>query len=126
MRLVVTGGAGFIGSAVVCRAVRDGHTVLTVDKLTYAGRMRALDEVSASPLHCFLKADIADNRAIETAFADFQPDAVLHIAAECHVDRSIDDPNTFITTNVQGTFVLLEAALRYWSRRRSEFRFVHI
>jgi dTDP-glucose 4,6-dehydratase len=126
MRLVVTGGAGFIGSAVVCRAVRDGHTVLTVDKLTYAGRMQALDEVSASPLHRFLKADIADNRAIETAFADFQPDAVLHLAAESHVDRSIDDPNAFITTNVQGTFVLLEAALRYWSRRRSEFRFVHV
>jgi dTDP-glucose 4,6-dehydratase len=126
MRLVVTGGAGFIGSAVVCRAVREGHTVLTVDKLTYAGRMQALDEVRASLLYHFLKADIADDRAMETAFADFQPDAVLHLAAESHVDRSIDDPNAFITTNVQGTFVLLEAALRYWSRRRNEFRFVHI
>ena len=126
MRLVVTGGAGFIGSAVVCRAVRDGHTVLTVDKLTYAGRMQSLDEVSTSPLHRFLRADIADSRAIESAFADFEPDAVLHLAAESHVDRSIDDPNAFITTNVQGTFVLLEAARHYCSRRHGEFCFVHI
>jgi dTDP-glucose 4,6-dehydratase len=126
MRLVVTGGAGFIGSAVVCRAIGDGHAVLTVDKLTYAGRMEALDEVSASPSHQFLKADITDSRAMERAFAEFEPDAVLHLAAESHVDRSIDDPNSFITTNVQGTFTLLEAALRYWSRRRNDFRFIHI
>jgi dTDP-glucose 4,6-dehydratase len=126
MRLVVTGGAGFIGSAVVCRAIRDGHAVLTVDKLTYAGRMQALDEVSASPRHQFLKADITDSRAMDVAFGEFKPDAVLHLAAESHVDRSIDDPYSFITTNVQGTFTLLEAALRYWSRRRNEFRFIHI
>src|ERR1700723_1401099 len=126
MRLVVTGGAGFIGSAVVCRAIREGHTVLTIDKLTYAGRLDALSEVASSPHHQFLKADVTDGAAMEMAFVAFDPDAVLHLAAESHVDRSIDDPNTFITTNVQGTFVLLEAALRYWSRRRNEFRFVHI
>jgi dTDP-glucose 4,6-dehydratase len=129
MRLVVTGGAGFIGAAAVCHAVRAGHIVLTIDKLTYAGRLEALAEVSASPCHHFLQADIADGRAMEAAFAEFRPDAVLHLAAESHVDRSIDDPNLFITTNVQGTFVLLETALRYWSRRRGEgagFRFVQI
>jgi dTDP-glucose 4,6-dehydratase len=130
MRLVVTGGAGFIGSAVVCRALHDGHTVLTVDKLTYAGRLDALSEVSASPRHHFLKADVADSAAMEAAFIDFEPDAVLHLAAESHVDRSIDSPDAFINTNINGTFVLLEAALRCWSRRRGRergrFTFVHI
>jgi dTDP-glucose 4,6-dehydratase len=126
MRLVVTGGAGFIGSTAVGCAVRGGHTVLTIDKLTYAGRTETLSDVMASPNHHFLKADIVDGSAMEVAFGEFEPDAVLHLAAESHVDRSIDDPNSFITTNVQGTFVLLETALRYWSRRRNDFRFVHI
>jgi dTDP-D-glucose 4,6-dehydratase len=87
MRLVVTGGAGFIGYAVVCRAIGDGHAVLTVDKLTYAGRMQALNGVNASPRYQFLKADITDSRAMDGVFGDFQPDAVLHLAVESHVDH---------------------------------------
>ena len=130
MRLIVTGGAGFIGSAAVCRAVKDGHTVLTIDKLTYAGRLEALSEVSRSPHHRFLQADIADSAAMTTAFAEFEPDAVLHLAAESHVDRSIDSPDSFINTNVHGTFVLLETAFQYWLRQRNangrEFRFIHV
>jgi dTDP-glucose 4,6-dehydratase len=130
MRLIVTGGAGFIGSAAVCRAVDAGHDVLTIDKLTYAGRREALAAVMASPRHHFLQADIADSDAIEAAISDFDPDVVLHLAAESHVDRSIDNPSAFLDTNVRGTFVLLEAALRHWSRLRSarqaRFRFVHV
>ena len=130
MRLIVTGGAGFIGSAAVSRAVHAGHDVLTIDKLTYAGRREALAEVMLSPRHCFLHADVADSDAMDTALRDFDPDAVLHLAAESHVDRSIDEPEAFVATNVRGTFVLLEAALRQWSRlrgaRRESFRFVHV
>src|SRR6478735_5685946 len=116
MRLIVTGGAGFIGSAAVCRAVGAGHQVLTIDKLTYAGRREAFAEVMDSPSHRFVHADVADESAADGAFRDFDPDAVLHLAAESHVDRSIDDPAAFLDTNVRGTFVLLEAALRHWSR----------
>jgi dTDP-glucose 4,6-dehydratase len=130
MRLIVTGGAGFIGSAAVSRAVHAGHDVLTIDKLTYAGRREALAEVMLSPNHSFVHADVADSDAMDTALHDFDPDAVLHLAAESHVDRSIDDPEAFVATNVRGTFVLLEAALRHWSRlrgaRRESFRFVQI
>ena len=130
MRLIVTGGAGFIGSAVVCRAVGAGHDVLTIDKLTYAGRRAALGEIMDSRRHRFLQADIVDSRAIDSAFREFDPDAVLHLAAESHVDRSIDDPGAFIETNVRGTFVLLETALRHWSQlrgaRHDGFRFVHV
>jgi dTDP-glucose 4,6-dehydratase len=130
MRLMITGGAGFIGSAAVCRAVRDGHDVLTVDKLTYAGHREALAEILASPRHRFLHADIADTAAIDTAFREFDPDAALHLAAESHVDRSIDAPEAFVATNVRGTFVLLETALRHWSQlrgaRRENFRFVQV
>jgi dTDP-glucose 4,6-dehydratase len=110
--------------------VHDGHDVLTIDKLTYAGRLDALSPVASSPRHHFLKADIADSAAMTAAFRDFEPDAVLHLAAESHVDRSIDDPASFITTNVNGTFVLLESALRHWSlgrtARAEAFRFVHV
>jgi dTDP-glucose 4,6-dehydratase len=130
MRLVVTGGAGFIGSAAVCHAVRAGHDVLTIDKLTYAGHREALAEVAASPHHHFLQADVTESRAMDMAFRDFDPDAVLHLAAESHVDRSIDAPEAFVATNVRGTFVLLEVALRCWSRlrgaRREGFRFVQV
>ena len=130
MRLIVTGGAGFIGSAVVCRALRENHEVLTIDKLTYAGRLEGLAEAMASPRHHFLHADIADGKAMENAFRDFEPDAVMHLAAESHVDRSIDEPAAFVATNVQGTFVLLEAALRFWlllrGAQREHFRFIHV
>jgi dTDP-glucose 4,6-dehydratase len=130
MRLIVTGGAGFIGSAAVCRAVDAGHEVLTIDKLTYAGRREGLAEVMGSPRHQFLHADVTDESAVDDAFRAFDPDAVLHLAAESHVDRSIDNPAAFLDSNVRGTFILLEAALRHWSRlhgaRQSGFRFVHV
>jgi dTDP-glucose 4,6-dehydratase len=130
MRLIVTGGAGFIGSAVVCRAVRAGHDVLNIDKLTYAGRRDALTEIIASPHHRLLLADVTDGCAMDSAFREFDPDAVLHLAAESHVDRSIDDPAAFLETNVRGTFVLLETALRHWSRmrgaRHDAFRFIQV
>src|SRR5439155_12442911 len=130
MRLIVTGGAGFVGSAVVRHAVRAGHDVLTIDKLTYAGRLEALTEVMALPRHRFVKADIADRDAMDAAIGEFDPDAVLHLAAESHVDRSIDNPDAFLDTNIRGTFVLLEAALHQWSRlhgaRQAGFRFVHV
>ncbi len=129
MRLIVTGGAGFIGAATVCRAIQDGHTVLTVDKLTYAANLHALADVRSSDRHRFLKADVADRAAMESAFGEFDPDAVLHLAAESHVDRSIDEPDSSINTNVQGTFVLLEASLHHWQRKKAgkdAFRFIHI
>jgi dTDP-glucose 4,6-dehydratase len=110
--------------------VRDGHDVLTIDKLTYAGRLEALAEVMAAPRHHFLQADIAQSQQMQTAFSEFDPDVVLHLAAESHVDRSIDEPEIFVTTNVRGSFVLLEAALRHWSRlrgnRRENFRFLQV
>src|SRR5262249_42803443 len=130
MRLIVTGGAGFIGSAAVRRAVDAGHEVLTIDKITYAGHRGALAAVMTPPPPPLLQADITHCDAIEAAISDFDPDAVLHLAAESHVDRSIDTPATFLDTNIRGTFVLLEAALRHWSRlhgaRRAGFRFVHV
>jgi dTDP-glucose 4,6-dehydratase len=130
MRLLVTGGAGFIGSATVCTAVHAGHDVLTIDKLTYAGRLEAVSEIISSPRHRFIKADIVDEAAVAAALRDFDPDAVLHLAAESHVDRSVDDSAAFIETNVRGTFVLLEVALRHWSglhgQRRDGFRFIHV
>src|SRR5712664_52951 len=130
MRIIVTGGAGFIGSAVVECAVHRGHDVLTVDKLTYAGRREALDKVIDLPRHQFLQADIADAESIGTAFRDFDPDAILHLAAESHVDRSIDSASEFIATNISGTHVLLESSLRQWAgltgKRREDFRFIHV
>lgn len=130
MRILVTGGAGFIGSAVVRRAVLDGHDVLTVDKLTYAGSLKALAAVENSARHRFLKTDVSDGTAMAAAFKDFCPDCVLHLAAESHVDRSIDDPSPFIETNIRGTFVMLETAVRYWNglseTAQKEFRFVHV
>jgi dTDP-glucose 4,6-dehydratase len=130
MRILVTGGAGFIGSAVVRRAISDGHDVLTVDKLTYAGSLKALAAVEKSPSHRFIKADVSDGVAMSAAFKEFSPDFVLHLAAESHVDRSIDDPSPFIETNIRGTFVMLETAVRYWNGlpddRKKKFRFVHV
>ncbi len=130
MRAIVTGGAGFIGSALVRRAIGDGHQVLNIDKLTYAGRLETVAAVSGDPNYSFLRADVADAAAMIRAIADFAPDAVFHLAAETHVDRSVDHPATFIETNVGGTYAMLEAALRYWSaldgRRRAQFRFVQV
>ena len=130
MRLLVTGGAGFIGSAVVRRAIGDGDDVLVLDKLTYAGNLASLAPVAANPHHHFVRADICDRDAVKAAFARFRPEAVLHLAAESHVDRSIDGPAAFIETNVVGTFVLLSEALDYWrslaGEAREGFRFLHV
>jgi len=128
MKLLVTGAAGFIGSAVVRQAVRDGHEVLSLDALTYAACLDNLAPVSNAPTHRFVQADICDRAALDDLLADFAPDAVMHLAAESHVDRSIDGPGTFIETNVMGTFHLLEAARKYWvdSGRPETFRFHHI
>lgn len=130
MRILVTGGCGFIGSALVRRLVPDGVEVLNIDCLTYAGRPENVEDVAAAANYRFLQADICDMPAMVAAFAAFRPDAVMHLAAESHVDRSIDGPSAFIRTNVTGTGVLLEAALGYWrdlpDDQRESFRFLHV
>jgi dTDP-glucose 4,6-dehydratase len=114
MKILITGGAGFIGSNLVHLLVHKGHHVLNVDKLTYAGNQASLANLNGNPLHQFLKADICDAAAMKTAFSEFKPDAVMHLAAESHVDRSIDGPGEFIHTNITGTYTLLQTALDYW------------
>ncbi|KAA8610188.1 dTDP-glucose 4,6-dehydratase [Salipiger aestuarii] len=128
MKLLVTGGAGFIGSAVVRRAVAQGHQVVNLDALTYAACLDNVASVADNPLYVFEQADIRDRAALDRILAQHQPDAVMHLAAESHVDRSIDGPGTFIDTNVMGTFHLLEAARAYWVARGkpARFRFHHI
>ena len=128
MKLLVTGGAGFIGSAVVRLAVARGHAVINLDALTYAACLDNLAMVANSPLYAFEHADIRDRAALDRIFAAHAPDAVMHLAAESHVDRSIDAPGTFVETNVTGTYNLLEAARAYWTRagRPEAFRFHHI
>ncbi|HKY87074.1 MAG TPA: dTDP-glucose 4,6-dehydratase [Pseudorhodoplanes sp.] len=130
-RFLVTGGAGFIGSAVVRHLIGETkHDVLVVDKLTYAGNLESLVPVRDNPRYQFLKADIADAAAMQDAFDRFKPDVVMHLAAESHVDRSIDGPADFLHTNVVGTFVLLQAAVRYWNavagKPGASFKFHHI
>lgn len=114
MRILVTGGAGFIGSNLVRLLVARGHRVLNIDKLTYAGNQRSLAELESNSNHTLLRADICDADAMRKAFDEFQPNWVMHLAAESHVDRSIDGPGEFIQTNIVGTYVLLQAALEYW------------
>ncbi|MFT8244250.1 dTDP-glucose 4,6-dehydratase [Roseomonas sp. BN140053] len=131
MRILVTGGLGFIGSAVVRRLIgATGHAVLTLDARTYAASPEALGEALADPRHRLLEADIRDGRAVREAFATFRPEAVMHLAAESHVDRSIDGPAEFVSTNVSGTLSMLEAAREHWAgldaAGRDAFRFHHI
>lgn len=128
MRLMVTGGAGFIGSAVVRLAIHRGHSVVNVDALTYASCLANVASVHASPRYVFEHADIRDPEAMERILAEHEPDAVIHLAAESHVDRSIDGPGTFIDTNVMGTFTLLQAVRSYWigRGRPADFRFHHV
>ncbi|WP_321463702.1 dTDP-glucose 4,6-dehydratase [uncultured Vibrio sp.] len=131
MKILVTGGAGFIGSAVVRHIVNNtSDSVVNVDKLTYAGNLESLTSVENSERYAFEQVDICDRNALDAVFEKYQPDAVMHLAAESHVDRSIDGPAAFIETNIVGTYTLLEAARAYWNKldanRKSAFRFHHI
>jgi dTDP-glucose 4,6-dehydratase len=129
-RVLITGGAGFIGSALVRHLVASGYEVVNVDALTYSGNLQSLRSVEGSPNYRFHHADICDRAALDRILDDEQPDAIMHLAAETHVDRSIDGPAPFVETNVVGTFTLLEAALRYWRAmaepRSGAFRFLHV
>ncbi len=131
MRILITGGAGFIGSALIRHLLNHTeHQVLNLDKLTYAGNLESLASVAANPRYRFVQADIADSTAVSRALDEFQPDAIMHLAAESHVDRSIDGPAAFIQTNIVGTYALLEATRSYWMQlepvRKAAFRFHHI
>lgn len=130
MKILVTGGCGFIGSAVVRRAIADGLSVVNLDKMTYAANAANIAEVADSPNYAFEKACVTDAAALKRIFTDHRPDCVMHLAAESHVDRSIDGPGDFMHTNVMGTFTLLEAARFYWTElddaNKSAFRFHHI
>lgn len=131
MNFLITGGAGFIGSAVIRHLIGNTkHVVANVDKLTYAGNLDSVAAVTSSERYYFYQVDICDRVALDAVFSEFQPDAVMHLAAESHVDRSIDGPADFIETNIVGTYTLLEAARSYWQglpvERKAAFRFHHI
>ena len=128
--VLVTGGAGFIGSCVVRRLVAAGKNVVTLDMLTYAGHVESLGKALSAPNHSLKQVDIRDSEAVRQVFSEARPDTVIHLAAESHVDRSIDNPMDFVTTNVQGTVTLLQAATEYWhgldTRAQEAFRFLHV
>jgi dTDP-glucose 4,6-dehydratase len=129
MKIIVTGGAGFIGSAVIRHLIRQSdHTIINLDKLTYAGNLESLREVESSPRYNFEQVDICDPSEVQRVLREHQPDIVMHLAAESHVDRSIDGPADFIRTNIVGTYTLLEAARNYWKNlpEGTPFRFHHI
>jgi len=130
MKIIVTGGAGFIGSALVRALVGEGHSVVNLDKLTYAGNLESVALVAASPRYRFVRMDICDRAGVADLLATERPDAIVHLAAESHVDRSIDGPSAFVQTNLVGTSVMLDCALAYWRTldegARESFRFHHV
>jgi len=131
MKILVTGGAGFIGSAVIRNIIKNTQDeVLNIDKLTYAGNLESLSEIDTDPRYHFQQVDICDGDRLTEIFKDFKPDAVMHLAAESHVDRSIDGPAEFITTNIVGTYTLLEVTRKYWleldEENKASFKFHHI
>ena len=131
MKIAITGGAGFIGSTLVRFIINNTNdTVINIDKLTYAGNLESLKDVEYDTRYYFEKVDILDSASVEAIFVNYQPDAVIHLAAESHVDRSIDGPSDFINTNILGTYNLMEVCRAYWqnleSSRRDQFRFVHV
>ena len=128
MNILITGGAGFIGSAVVRLAISRGHSVVNLDALTYAASLVSLNSISDHPNYSFVKLNILDREKLDAIFSKHKPDVVMHLAAETHVDRSIDGPESFIKTNIIGTFNMLEAARKYWQEQGffEKFRFHHI
>ena len=128
MKILITGGAGFIGSAVIRLAITRGHSVINLDALTYAASLESLASISDHPNYSFVKMNIRDSKHLGAVFSNYKPDAVMHLAAESHVDRSIDGPKNFIETNITGTFNMLEAARKYWQEQgfSEKFRFHHI
>ena len=128
MKILITGGAGFIGSAVVRLAINSGHSVVNLDALTYAASLESLDSISDHPNYSFVKMNIRDRDNLDAVFSKYKPDAVMHLAAESHVDRSIAGPTNFIETNITGTFNILEASRKYWEEQDypNSFRFHHI
>jgi dTDP-glucose 4,6-dehydratase len=128
LKILVTGGAGFIGSAVVRLAIARGHSVVNVDSLTYASCLTSVESVANHPNYAFEQVDIRDRGGIDNVFSKYEPEVVMHLAAESHVDRSIDGPASFIETNINGTFNMLEAARSYWQAQQKpgSFRFHHI
>jgi len=131
MKLLITGGAGFIGSAVIRHIINDtNHSVINIDKLTYAGNLESLTSVESDARYVFEQVDICDSAEIKRIFNEYQPDVIMHLAAESHVDRSIDGPGEFIQTNIVGTYILLEQAREYWSNldgnKKDNFRFHHV
>ena len=128
MRILITGGAGFIGSAVVRKAIKEGHTIKIIDKLTYAACLESLDSICDHPNYSFEKIDVCNRDDLIDCFNRFKPDAIMHLAAESHVDRSIDAPSTFIYTNIIGTYEILEASRHFWKKegQPESFRFHHI
>ena len=131
MNILITGGAGFIGSAIIRHIIdHTKHSVVNVDKLTYAGNLESLESITNSDRYVFEQVDVCDTDEIKRIFSEHQPDIVMHLAAESHVDRSIDAPNDFIQTNIVGTYILLEQARNYWlslaAQKKHNFRFHHI
>jgi dTDP-glucose 4,6-dehydratase len=126
MKIMVTGGCGFIGSNYVIKQIQKNNIILNLDKLTYAGNLENLSSLAGHENYNFIHGDICDSKLINSTISQFQPDSIVHFAAESHVDRSIDSPNEFVKTNVIGTATLLQIALEYWLKSKKSFKFIHV